>query len=126
MTCTGSEGSLIQKLEALSKIGRAISSDLFLEDILNAGLQQLMAGPRKFALQHIARDDLCALTREAADVSGIPYVMETDKEEAARILAASQRVHPRAGGCRFRRVHALGRMKGSRKALEMGFSTVRF
>jgi signal transduction protein with GAF and PtsI domain len=34
MTSTGSKGSLIQKLEALSKISRAISSDLYLEDIL--------------------------------------------------------------------------------------------
>ncbi len=55
-------------------------------DRLNAGLQQLMAGARKFALKHITRDDLCALTREAADVSGISYVMELDKKEAAKIL----------------------------------------
>ena len=55
-------------------------------DRLNAGLQQLMAGARKFALKHITRDDLCALTRESADVSGISYVMESDKEEAAKIL----------------------------------------
>jgi signal transduction protein with GAF and PtsI domain len=34
MTSTGAKGSLIQKLEALSKISRAISSDLYLEDIL--------------------------------------------------------------------------------------------
>jgi signal transduction protein with GAF and PtsI domain len=34
MTSTGTKGSLIQKLEALSKISRAISSDLYLEDIL--------------------------------------------------------------------------------------------
>jgi signal transduction protein with GAF and PtsI domain len=34
MTSTGSKGSLIQKLEALSKISKAISSDLYLEDIL--------------------------------------------------------------------------------------------
>jgi signal transduction protein with GAF and PtsI domain len=34
MTSTGGKGSLIQKLEALSKISRAISSDLYLEDIL--------------------------------------------------------------------------------------------
>jgi hypothetical protein len=27
-----------------------------------------------------------ALTREAADVSGIPYVMETDIEEVEKIL----------------------------------------
>ena len=63
-------------------------------DRLNAGLQQLMAGARKFALQHIRRDDLCALTREAAEVSGIAYVMESDKEEVDRILRSPQRVHP--------------------------------
>jgi glutamate synthase domain-containing protein 2 len=62
-------------------------------DRLNAGLQQLMAGARKFALKHITRDDLCALTREAADVSGIPYVMEADLEEVARILKAPQKFH---------------------------------
>jgi hypothetical protein len=63
-------------------------------DRLNAGLQQLMAGARKFALKHITRNDLCALTREAADVSGISYVMEMDKEEAQKILGTSQSVHP--------------------------------
>jgi glutamate synthase domain-containing protein 2 len=61
-------------------------------DRLNAGLQQLMAGGRKFALQHITRDDLCALTREATDVSGIPYVMEADREEVDKILRAPERV----------------------------------
>ncbi|HYR02786.1 MAG TPA: FMN-binding glutamate synthase family protein [Syntrophobacteria bacterium] len=55
-------------------------------DRLRQGLQQLMAGTRKFALQYIDRNDLVALTREAADVSGIPYVMESDQEEVARIL----------------------------------------
>ncbi len=55
-------------------------------DRLNAGLQQLMAGARKFALKYITRDDLCALTREAAEVSGIPYVMEADQEEVDKIL----------------------------------------
>ncbi len=38
-----------------------------------------MAGSRKFALKHISRNDLAALTREAADVSGIPYVAEVEK-----------------------------------------------
>jgi glutamate synthase domain-containing protein 2 len=55
-------------------------------DRLTAGLQQLMAGARKFALRYVERDDLVALTREAAEVSGIPYVMESDKEEVERIL----------------------------------------
>ena len=45
-----------------------------------------MAGARKFALKYVTRNDLMALTREAADVSGIPYVMEADMEEAEKIL----------------------------------------
>jgi len=55
-------------------------------DRLATGLRQLMAGCRKFALNFVSRDDLIALTREAADVSGIPYVMEADMEEVERIL----------------------------------------
>jgi glutamate synthase domain-containing protein 2 len=55
-------------------------------DRLNAGLQQLMAGARKFALKYLSRNDLCTLTREATDVTGISYVMDADKKEAARIL----------------------------------------
>jgi hypothetical protein len=55
-------------------------------DRLNAGLQQMMAGARKFALKYVSRDDLCSLTREAAELSGIPYVMEGDKEEVEKIL----------------------------------------
>ena len=59
-------------------------------DRLATGLKQLMAGARKFALKHITRDDILALTREAADVSGIPYVMDCDQEEVAQILDGSQ------------------------------------
>ncbi|MCX7914159.1 MAG: FMN-binding glutamate synthase family protein [Thermodesulfovibrionales bacterium] len=55
-------------------------------DRLKLGLQQLMAGARKFALKYIDRKDLVALTKEAAEVTGIPYVMEADIEEAERIL----------------------------------------
>ncbi len=58
-------------------------------DRLNAGLQQFMAGARKFALQHITRNDLVALTRESAEVSGISYVMESDREEIEDILGGT-------------------------------------
>lgn len=58
-------------------------------DRLRQGLQQLMAGARKFALQYIDRDDLVALSREAAEVSGIPYVMEADREQIDRILGVN-------------------------------------
>jgi glutamate synthase domain-containing protein 2 len=56
-------------------------------DRLNAGLQQLMAGARKFKLNYIDRNDLCALTRQSSDVSGIPYVMDSDREEVEKILS---------------------------------------
>jgi len=53
---------------------------------LAQGLRQLMAGSRKFALEHLARTDLAALTREAADVSGTRYIMDVDREEVEKIL----------------------------------------
>ena len=46
------------------------------------GLQQLMAGSRNFNLSTITRDDLMALTKEAAGVSGIEYVMSARYDEA--------------------------------------------
>ena len=55
-------------------------------DRLQLGLQQLMAGARKFAVKHIDRADLVSLTQEATDVTGIPYVMESDVKEARNIL----------------------------------------
>lgn len=55
-------------------------------DRLKQGLQQLMAGERKFALKHIERNDLVALTREAAEVSGIDYVMDSDAKIVDQIL----------------------------------------
>ena len=53
---------------------------------LAQGLRQLMAGSRKFAIEHIARDDIATLTNEAAQVSGIQYVMNVDQGKVERIL----------------------------------------
>ena len=53
---------------------------------LSQGLKQLMCGSRKFKLEFMTRNDLTALTKEAAEISGIPYVMDVDKEEAEKIL----------------------------------------
>ncbi|MCP4632932.1 MAG: FMN-binding glutamate synthase family protein [candidate division Zixibacteria bacterium] len=53
---------------------------------LGQGLRQLMCGSRKFTLDHMTRDDLAALTREAAEVSGIQYIMDLDKAEVDEIL----------------------------------------
>ena len=53
---------------------------------LDQGLRQLMAGSRKFALEHLSRDDIAALTREAAEVSGIQSITDADRMEVDRIL----------------------------------------
>lgn len=50
------------------------------------GLKQLMCGARKFAVNVITRDDIVALTPEAARISGINYVTDADKEEVEKIL----------------------------------------
>ncbi len=53
---------------------------------LAQGLKQLMNGSRKFAPEFITRDDIAALTHEAAEISGIRYITEVDQEEAQNIL----------------------------------------
>jgi glutamate synthase domain-containing protein 2 len=53
---------------------------------LSQGLKQLMAGNRKFNLSFITRDDIAALTHDAATISGLPLVTDVDKEEAEEIL----------------------------------------
>lgn len=53
---------------------------------LAQGLRQLMTGNRKFALKYIERSDITAITKEAAEVSGIDYVMDLDKDEVENIM----------------------------------------
>ena len=53
---------------------------------LHQGLRQIMAGCRKFSLEYISRDDIAALTKEAADISSIPYITDVDDKEVNKIL----------------------------------------
>ena len=53
---------------------------------IKVGLQQLMAGARKWRTHLIGRNDLACLTEEAAQVTGIPYIMEAYREEALAII----------------------------------------
>jgi glutamate synthase domain-containing protein 2 len=54
---------------------------------LAQGLRQLMCGARKFRTNLISRDDLAALTRDAAEISEIEYIMDVDKGEVESILS---------------------------------------
>ena len=57
-----------------------------LADKLSCGLQQLMAGARKFSLDKIARSDIMSGNRETANETGIPHVSDVNDESARKIL----------------------------------------
>lgn len=57
-----------------------------LADKLGCGLQQLMAGARKFALKQITRGDIFSGNRETARETGIPHVSDVNDESAKKIL----------------------------------------
>jgi glutamate synthase domain-containing protein 2 len=57
-----------------------------LADKLSCGLQQLMAGARKFSLSQMNRNDLFAANRETAQETGIRHVTDINNETALKIL----------------------------------------
>ena len=59
-----------------------------LADKLACGLQQLMAGARRFSLKKISRGDLMSGNRETAKETGIPHVADVNDESARKILNA--------------------------------------
>lgn len=52
----------------------AIGLYTYWRDRLGIGLQQLMAGCRKFGLEHISRDDIASLSERAKKVTGVPLI----------------------------------------------------
>lgn len=57
-----------------------------LADKLSAGLQQLLAGARKFSVQDIARNDIVSCNRETERETGIPFITDMQDEAAKMIL----------------------------------------
>ena len=55
-------------------------------DKLSCGLQQFMAGARKFNVSEIERSDIMAGNRETAEETGIPYMTEALDDAAKAIL----------------------------------------
>lgn len=53
---------------------------------LCTGLEQFMAGVRKFNVPELDQSDLMAANKETAEVTGIPYMTEALDEEAREIL----------------------------------------
>ncbi len=57
-----------------------------LSDKLAAGLQQLMAGARKFTVSQIARTDLFSGNRETEMETKIPFIADVQDESAKKVL----------------------------------------
>jgi hypothetical protein len=57
-------------------------------DKLACGIQQLLAGARKFKLDQLSRDDIFAANRETAHETGITHIADANNESAMRILAS--------------------------------------
>ncbi|HSQ07362.1 MAG TPA: glutamate synthase-related protein [Chromatiaceae bacterium] len=57
-------------------------------DKLACGLQQFMAGARKFSIDQLSRGDLMSANRETADVTGIPFMTDAQDELAMAVLMA--------------------------------------
>ncbi|MDP2645345.1 MAG: FMN-binding glutamate synthase family protein, partial [Desulfobacterales bacterium] len=59
-----------------------------LADKLACGLQQLMAGARKFSLNLITRRDIFSANRETEKETGLPHACSINDEIAKKILNA--------------------------------------
>ncbi len=55
-------------------------------DKLSCGLQQFMAGARKFRLSELSRNDLMSANRETETETGIPYMTTAQHEAALAVL----------------------------------------
>ena len=64
----------------------AIGLYTYLRERIGVGLQQLMAGVRKWKLSLISRDDLAALDERAAAVTGIPTLEKIESDVLEEIL----------------------------------------
>jgi len=80
--------------EIVEKYGKDVAAKMPLGAIgiysatekIRIGLQQLMAGARKWKTDFIKRDNLVSLTEECAKITGIPYVMDAYRDEALDII----------------------------------------
>src|SRR4030042_5058747 len=46
---------------------------------LSQGVRQLMAGNRKFSLGYIGRGEIASLSKDVANIRGIPFLTDADK-----------------------------------------------
>lgn len=64
----------------------AVGLYTYWHDRIGVGLQQLMAGSRKFKLSCIARSDIASISERATRVTGIPMISDVESDLMSRIL----------------------------------------
>lgn len=72
--------------DAMKKIPYGAIAVWTLADKLAGGLQQFMAGARKFSLSQISRTDISSANRETEVETGIPFITDYQDEFAKKIL----------------------------------------
>jgi len=72
--------------DAMKKIPYGAIAVWTLADKLAGGLQQFMAGARKFSLSQIARTDISSANRETEIETGVPFITDFQDEFAKKIL----------------------------------------
>jgi glutamate synthase domain-containing protein 2 len=63
-----------------------------LVDKLAAGLQQLMAGARRFRISEISRNDIFSANRETEIETNIPFITDVLDESAKKILSSESKI----------------------------------
>ncbi len=74
--------------EAMTDIPYGAVAFWTMADKLKAGLQQFLAGTRKFSLKEISREDLGAANRETEKETGIPFITDAFDDRARKILVS--------------------------------------
>ncbi len=72
--------------EAMAEIPYGALAIWTLGDKLACGIQQLMAGARRFSMDTLTRNDIFAANRETAEETGILHISEINDESARKIL----------------------------------------
>jgi hypothetical protein len=78
---------LVKERNGIELPWEAVGLYTYLNDRIGVGLQQLMAGARKWKLNLLDRRDLASLTERAAKVTGIPLLEDVESELYETILS---------------------------------------
>ncbi|NOR25514.1 MAG: FMN-binding glutamate synthase family protein [Desulforhopalus sp.] len=74
--------------DEMSKIPYGAIAMYTMADKLACGIQQLLAGARKFNISQITRNEIFAANRETAKETGVTYITDANNEIAKEILMA--------------------------------------